>query len=171
MLPLTQFLTPHRTVPRPRRSTPLVILCLLAPLFRYSDWRNAWILRIIGERWGPVLIRSDGFALGRSLDPQWIEVRSRSAPAPVSAAPLQRSSGSSLHHSAPAPVSTAPLQRKLQRSSGSSLHHSAPAPVSTAPAEAPFTTPLGLRSPPLRSSFLLQREPGGAARWLRRRDL
>jgi hypothetical protein len=27
----------------------------LAPLFRYSDWRDAWILRIVGERFGPVL--------------------------------------------------------------------------------------------------------------------
>jgi hypothetical protein len=30
----------------------------LSPLFRYSDWRDAWVLRGIGERHGPVLIRA-----------------------------------------------------------------------------------------------------------------
>ncbi len=27
----------------------------LRPLFRYSDWRDAWVLRLVGETFGPVL--------------------------------------------------------------------------------------------------------------------
>jgi hypothetical protein len=33
------------------------VLAALSPLFRYSDWRDAWVLRVIGERYGPVLLR------------------------------------------------------------------------------------------------------------------
>lgn len=33
------------------------MLAILWPLFRYSDWRDAWILRVVGERFGPVLGR------------------------------------------------------------------------------------------------------------------
>jgi hypothetical protein len=55
-------------------------------VFRYSYWRDAWILRFIGERWGPVLIaRHDSIGprglqapLRRpGLQPPLIEVRSR----------------------------------------------------------------------------------------------
>ncbi len=35
------------------------MLAALSPLFRYSDWRDAWVLRVIGERYGPVLLRAD----------------------------------------------------------------------------------------------------------------
>jgi hypothetical protein len=35
------------------------MLAALSPLFRYSDWRDAWVLRVIGERFGPVLLRAD----------------------------------------------------------------------------------------------------------------
>jgi len=31
------------------------VAAMLAPLFRYSYWRNAYVLRLIGERVGPVL--------------------------------------------------------------------------------------------------------------------
>jgi hypothetical protein len=34
------------------------VLVVLSPLFRYSDWRDAWILRVIGEAHGPVLRRA-----------------------------------------------------------------------------------------------------------------
>jgi hypothetical protein len=33
---------------------------LLWPFFRYSAWRDAWVLRIIGERFGPVVRPSPG---------------------------------------------------------------------------------------------------------------
>jgi hypothetical protein len=35
------------------------VLAALSPLFRYSDWRDAWVLRVIGEQYGPVLLRAD----------------------------------------------------------------------------------------------------------------
>jgi hypothetical protein len=35
------------------------MLAALSPLFRYSDWRDAWVLRLIGERFGPVLVRAE----------------------------------------------------------------------------------------------------------------
>jgi hypothetical protein len=41
---------------RPRRNIPWRILRLLQPLFRYSNSREAYVLRLIGNRWGPVLI-------------------------------------------------------------------------------------------------------------------
>lgn len=45
----------YRTSPRTRHdASPLVVL-LLRPFFRYSEWRKAWVLRIVGERYGPVL--------------------------------------------------------------------------------------------------------------------
>ena len=33
------------------------MLLVLAPVFRYSYWRDAWILRAVGEERGPVLVR------------------------------------------------------------------------------------------------------------------
>lgn len=44
-----------REAPRPRHELPPYVLFLLLPLFRYSDRRSAWVLRIAGERYGPVL--------------------------------------------------------------------------------------------------------------------
>jgi hypothetical protein len=43
-----------RTVPRPRRYLAKHWLALLAPLLRYSYSRDAYLLRAIGERTGPV---------------------------------------------------------------------------------------------------------------------
>jgi hypothetical protein len=40
---------------RPRRHIHPVALRLLAPLFRYSYGRGAYVLRIVGDRHGPVL--------------------------------------------------------------------------------------------------------------------
>jgi hypothetical protein len=54
-----EVFAPVRTVPRPRRHVSGAILRALSPLFRYSSWRRAWILRGIGERFGPVLVRRD----------------------------------------------------------------------------------------------------------------
>ena len=41
--------------PRRRYSLPKPVVFALLPLFRYSDWRDAWILRVVGERYGPVV--------------------------------------------------------------------------------------------------------------------
>jgi len=42
--------------PRPRRSVSAATVTLLWPLFRYSPIRDAYILRAIGGRRGPVLV-------------------------------------------------------------------------------------------------------------------
>jgi hypothetical protein len=41
--------------PRQRRYVSRVLLVVFRPLFRYSYGRSAYILRIVGERKGPVL--------------------------------------------------------------------------------------------------------------------
>jgi hypothetical protein len=45
----------RREAPRRRRGVSPRVLFALLPLFRYSIERDAWILRVIGERFGPVL--------------------------------------------------------------------------------------------------------------------
>lgn len=42
---------------RPRREVSPAILWLLRPFFRHSWTRSAWILRGVGNRRGPVLVR------------------------------------------------------------------------------------------------------------------
>jgi hypothetical protein len=44
-----------RTSPRPRRPVNPALLKLLAPVFRYSLQRDAYILRAVGGHYGPVL--------------------------------------------------------------------------------------------------------------------
>ena len=46
-------------MPRARHQVSFWMLAALSPLFRYSDWRDAWVLRVIGERYGPVLLRAE----------------------------------------------------------------------------------------------------------------
>lgn len=45
----------RRIVPRQRHDVSSAVLLLLWPFFRYCGWRDAWVLRGIGERCGPVL--------------------------------------------------------------------------------------------------------------------
>ena len=40
---------------RPRRRVPPALLSLLAPIYRHDDERDAWVLRGVGARFGPVL--------------------------------------------------------------------------------------------------------------------
>lgn len=48
----------RRTVPRRRRTvSPLVYAIALHAGFRYSSWRDALVLRVVGRRYGPVLRR------------------------------------------------------------------------------------------------------------------
>jgi hypothetical protein len=51
------FFNSARQLIRPRHEVPAWMLVVLWPLFRYSAWRDAWILRVVGERFGPVLVR------------------------------------------------------------------------------------------------------------------
>jgi hypothetical protein len=42
-------------LPRPRRKVPPALLFLLRPIYHHDHARDAWILRAVGDRWGPVL--------------------------------------------------------------------------------------------------------------------
>ena len=53
--------------PRPRREVPGPLLLLLRPLFRYSEHRDAYVLRWIGNERGPVL-RTRRSALAEAVD-------------------------------------------------------------------------------------------------------
>jgi hypothetical protein len=44
-----------REVKRPRRYVARHWLALLRPLVRYSGPRDAYVLRLVGRNWGPVL--------------------------------------------------------------------------------------------------------------------
>lgn len=45
----------YRDSPRRRHDLPPRVVLLLRPFFHYSAWRDAWILRLVGERFGPVI--------------------------------------------------------------------------------------------------------------------
>ena len=47
-----------RTVKRPRRYVPRRWITVGRPILRYSEPRDAYVLRVVGRKWGPVL-RSD----------------------------------------------------------------------------------------------------------------
>lgn len=44
-----------RTIKRPRRYIAAHWLVLVRPMFRYSESRDAYVLRAVGRKWGPVL--------------------------------------------------------------------------------------------------------------------
>jgi hypothetical protein len=44
-----------RTVKRPRRYVARHWLVIGRPLLRYSEPRDAYVLRLVGRKWGPVL--------------------------------------------------------------------------------------------------------------------
>jgi hypothetical protein len=44
-----------RTLKRPRRYVAYRWLALARPLLRYSKPRDAYVLRLVGRKWGPVL--------------------------------------------------------------------------------------------------------------------
>jgi len=55
-----------RLTHRPRRYVAAHWLVLLTPLFRFSYGRDAYVLRLIGDRHGPVLRRNRRAARRRS---------------------------------------------------------------------------------------------------------
>lgn len=90
MLPARVPLHSRRITPRQRHDVSSAVLTLSRPLFRYCPWRDAWILRGIGERFGPVLrVAGRRTRTGaapavpgahRLSTPSWaLEARSRSA--------------------------------------------------------------------------------------------
>ncbi|MBJ7519203.1 MAG: hypothetical protein JHC84_05860 [Solirubrobacteraceae bacterium] len=48
-----------RDNPRPRHAVGPFLLGLLKPFFRYSAARNAYVLRVAGGQYGPVLVDRD----------------------------------------------------------------------------------------------------------------
>jgi hypothetical protein len=59
-----------RSTPRPRRVVSPALISALAPLLRYSTVRDAYVLRGIGSKHGPVLQpRGRRFVRGRDRDP------------------------------------------------------------------------------------------------------
>jgi hypothetical protein len=44
-----------RTVKRPRRYVPRRWIAVGRPILRYSSPRDAYVLRVVGRKWGPVL--------------------------------------------------------------------------------------------------------------------
>jgi hypothetical protein len=44
-----------RTVKRPRRYVAPRLITLTRPVLRYSQPRQAYVLRVVGRKWGPVL--------------------------------------------------------------------------------------------------------------------
>jgi hypothetical protein len=57
-----------RTVRRPRRYVSRQWITLLVPAFRYSAYRDAYVLRGIGRRYGPVLRPDRRVTRRRRLD-------------------------------------------------------------------------------------------------------
>jgi hypothetical protein len=55
--PAIERATMTRTSPRPRRTVGPMTLAVLKPFVRYSSWRDAYVLRGVGDRTGPVLKR------------------------------------------------------------------------------------------------------------------
>ena len=45
--------------PRPRHEVSRALLAALRPIYRYSSFRNAYVLRIVGRYVGPVLVERD----------------------------------------------------------------------------------------------------------------
>jgi hypothetical protein len=68
-----------RTVPRPRRAVPSIVFLGIRPVIRYSEWRDAWILRGIGEDVGPVFVRRGVDRRPRSVDRKALAERARKA--------------------------------------------------------------------------------------------
>ncbi len=65
-----------RTVKRPRKYISRHLLVLLSPWFRYSAPRDAYVLRAIGRRVGPVLRQERRSRHGRR---RWREAERRRA--------------------------------------------------------------------------------------------
>ncbi|HEV7163646.1 MAG TPA: hypothetical protein VGN25_10365 [Solirubrobacteraceae bacterium] len=57
-----------RTVPRRRHYLPSHWLMFLTPVFGYSDSRDAYVLRLVGRRVGPVLRTDRRVMKRRHLD-------------------------------------------------------------------------------------------------------
>ena len=56
-----------RNVKRPRRYVSSFWLTVLRPVLRHSETREAYVLRLVGRQWGPVLRRDR--RRGRSESP------------------------------------------------------------------------------------------------------
>jgi hypothetical protein len=56
-----------RTIKRPRRYVARHWVAMGRPVFRFSEHRDAYVLRVVGRKWGPVL-RIDRREEGRAFE-------------------------------------------------------------------------------------------------------
>lgn len=104
-----------RANPRPRRAVPTPLLLGLRPLFRYSAWRGAWVLRGIGEDHGPVLVPRGRDALGRK-PPKRSRLARKRSPAKTGPRPVSVFDGEGRRPSPPSePTSHRPRLTRRQR--------------------------------------------------------
>ena len=62
---MTETEWPVLKSPRPRRYVAPWALAMLRPVMRHSSTRDAYVLRLVGNRWGPV-VRQDRRTARRS---------------------------------------------------------------------------------------------------------
>jgi hypothetical protein len=55
-----------RTNVRPRHEAPALVIAVMRPFMRYSYHRDAFVLRGVGNRYGPVLVRRQDDGVGAS---------------------------------------------------------------------------------------------------------
>lgn len=53
-----------RTSVRPRHELPAPVFTVVRPFMRYSSHRGAFVLRAVGNRFGPVIVRGNGDGAG-----------------------------------------------------------------------------------------------------------
>jgi hypothetical protein len=82
----------RRAAPRPRREVPRIVLLLLRPFYRYDGRREAWIVRVVGERRGPVL-RPRGYRVTHlEVEDPWLtdDAPLEAEPPPLAIRPRRR---------------------------------------------------------------------------------
>jgi hypothetical protein len=53
-----------RTSVRPRHEAPASLIAIVRPFMRYSSHRDAFVLRGVGDRFGPVIVRRKHHGVG-----------------------------------------------------------------------------------------------------------
>jgi hypothetical protein len=101
------------------------MLRVLWPVFRYSEWRDAWVLRVGGERFGPVLVRVSNAPLRFRLADVLVRTRHASREVLEDEVPRTRSSIAALVVTIA--VVAAVIGFVLSRSTGGSDTHHPPA--------------------------------------------
>jgi hypothetical protein len=64
-----------RTEARPRREVPAPLIAMARPLMRYSSHRDAFVLRGVGNHFGPVIVRREDDGSDGSAGPTRLATR------------------------------------------------------------------------------------------------